>query len=202
MPWIRRGAKAAAACALSLLLFLPGAAHARYGYGEKEDPLLNGFPEAVAAAREGKWDDAAKALAKIEPVAAEIRRSGAPDPWPAVLEAAAGKDVAALGRRLAVITVGAIRLRLRSNLDEGFRAQGAARDRVRAAETYYERLLSGNVRKRSPRADAAVRAGFADAFRAVGSPGFLGAGGTPPDRDAYARAMKTVVGLLEEMIGK
>jgi hypothetical protein len=172
-----------------------------YGYGEEQDPLIEGFKSVASHARAGDWGQAQEALPALEPALAEIRTVLDLDLAPPLREAIRTRSRQRLAEQLARLAYFAIRVKLESCRREELARYYAAKYRVEAARSYYQEMLAPSVRRdpgRGAPRDLEVHAAFAAARSALGRPGFLGRGVEPPDRAAFARAEQRLDAALRD----
>ena len=202
----KTGARLVALTTIALLGLLPASALG-YGYSRDEDPLLIALRGAVEAARA---DDVSGALEQVDAVQwqlDELRDDVGIDFEDALRAAhAPGASSTQVIHAWSNLVYLALPQKFHWNLDEELADYHSASARLEAAETYYDMVFAGNVRRhdrarRARNPDARSRhddivAQFARARDALGSPGLLGQGARAPDLDAFRAAVVRIAGHL------
>jgi hypothetical protein len=174
-----------------------------YGYGQEQDPFIEGWKQVASQANQGRWAEARAAAPTLDAGLDEVDAAFGWKLGPPIAAALEARDARTLARQLTVAACGALIWKLEASRRADLSDYYAAKYRVEAARTLYAELLAPAVRHqdatRGGRSDARIVAGLARAQAALGRPGFLGRGGAKPDAPAYAAAELEIEAALREV---
>lgn len=167
-----------------------------YGYAREDDPLVTGVKKVIGLARDADWDRATSALEPVEKVAAELRAGLDVDPLPEVRAALAARDAPRVAYALTHVVFQALRLKLRSNLNESLAKHVTARARLDSAQFYYESILSPTVRRADQAQSTDHHRRILEVLRGLretlGSPGLFGVGEKAPNVELFRELTTTL----------
>lgn len=187
-----RGVILGLVAAVSATLTVPHATHA-YSYALADnEPLLDGREALFQAADSGFWTAARIALQSMREDIDRIEQNAAPGVAKAFDDAVATKDVEALRAAFRRAAGAEISRRLNTARDNVFNYEVAKLEVAKANRFYI--AVAADL---DPEASRIIAEQIRLALDAIGTPGVLGVGFVPADRDAFDAARSAVFDALQ-----
>jgi len=181
--------------AIAFAVCLSAPAVSAYSYSETEDPMVQIFQSAVAAAREGKWGEVSSLAEKG--IALQKGHLFPADGLSGPLkESISNKDVSGSAELFANLVYLSIREKLHQNMKEKLSGYNSAKARLQMARKSYIDVLDGNVRKKDAGRSLSILNRFNSALESLGNPGLFGIGKKEPDQAEYEKAVKEIEGQI------
>lgn len=140
-----------------------------------EDPLIHAFKETLVASKGGHWKRASSVVSDISPALEYYSEKFGIDLRKVLETAVAGQNA----HNTIKIFAHVIFLALRDNLHAAVKARenySQALAYLETARAYYDRILMGNIKRKSPDVHREIKRLFKNARKALETPGRSGAG--------------------------
>ena len=178
-----------------LITIFPGLSFG-YGYKKEEDPLITIFKSVVFHGRENDWTKVESGITTIQDRINDVQDLFGVNLRTKLDTGLEEHDFQEVIKVMANLVFLAIREKFYWNLAEELKMFNRAKVRLRLVEEYYTALLAGNVRRydriNGTKMHEKIINTFAEARKALGSLGFLGAGAVAPRADEFRRIVNEI----------